>query len=65
MTDKIILLPIIIPLLAGILALITPKRLRLATEAIALLASLLNLVAAIILFKSNLTFYLPWAGWGL
>jgi len=65
MTDKILILPIIIPLVGGILALISPKALRGLKEAIANLAALATLGLAIILFKSNLVYTAPWAGFGL
>jgi len=65
MTDMILFLPIFIPLLAGLLAFIIPKRFRLATEFLALSAVLLNLVVTIVLFKKNLSVTLPWAGWGM
>lgn len=65
MTDKAILLPIIIPLLAGIAVFALPKRFRVITHAWALFAALLNLFVAISLFKSNLVFSWPWAGWGM
>jgi formate hydrogenlyase subunit 3/multisubunit Na+/H+ antiporter MnhD subunit len=65
MTDKILILPIIIPLAAGILALVMPRVLREWKEAVANLATLANLLLAIALFKSSLAYTLPWLGFGL
>jgi len=64
MTDKIILLPILIPLLAGILTFFVPKKLRMVTETMAILATLATLFITLSLFQSNLTLSLPWAGFG-
>ena len=65
MTATILLLPIVIPLLAGFLVLLTPKKVRFAIEAISLSASFLNLAAVISIFRNNLSLSLPWAGFGL
>jgi len=65
MMEKYLLLPIILPLCAGVIALILRKRFRLIIEAVALCATLANLLIAIALFKSNLSFSVPWAGLGL
>lgn len=65
MTGNILLLPIAIPLIAGIAVLLIPRRLRLFPEAVSLIATLLNLAVVIILFRSNLKLSLPWAGYGL
>jgi NADH-quinone oxidoreductase subunit L len=64
MTGKMLLLPILIPLVAGIVTLLVPKRSRGVTEAVALVATVLNLLATVVLFSSKLTFSLPWAGFG-
>lgn len=65
MTENILLLSILGPLVAGFLALVTPKAWRGAKEAVTLLATAFNLGLAILLFKQNLTLTLPWAGFGL
>ncbi|MFH0790794.1 MAG: proton-conducting transporter membrane subunit, partial [Candidatus Omnitrophota bacterium] len=65
MTDKILLLPIVIPLSAGIFSLIVLNRFRLIGESAVLLASLFNFLVTILLFKNNLYFSLPWIGFGL
>lgn len=64
MTDKMILLPIIIPLAFGILIFLTPKRIRLLIEAVSLIAAFVNLIAVIVLFKNNIAFSFPWPGFG-
>jgi formate hydrogenlyase subunit 3/multisubunit Na+/H+ antiporter MnhD subunit len=64
MSDNIILLPIIIPLLAGILVPLF-WRLRGLRETVAILATLVTLITAIALFKKELTYSLPWAGLGI
>ena len=64
MTPEILLLPILLPLCAGILAFIIYKRFRAAGEAVSILATLLNLLISIIIFKHNINFSLPWAGFG-
>ncbi|MDD5166268.1 MAG: proton-conducting transporter membrane subunit [Candidatus Omnitrophica bacterium] len=65
MQDKIILLPIIIPLFFGLMVFAVSKRFRAMKEAIALLATFLNLLVTIAFFKNNINFSLPWAGLGL
>jgi len=65
MTDQILILPILLPLFAGLLALIMPKMFKGVKEAIVLIATFINLVLAIVLFNQKLTFVLPWAGFGL
>lgn len=64
MTDKMILLPIIVPLISGLLIFIVPKRIRFLIEAISFIAASVNLVAVIFLFKHNINFSLPWPGFG-
>ncbi|MDP2921307.1 MAG: proton-conducting transporter membrane subunit [Candidatus Omnitrophota bacterium] len=65
MTDKILLLPIIIPLVSGAMVLLFSNRFRRAIEMISLLAASLSLLVSIRLFKENLSFSLPWLGQGL
>lgn len=61
MNANTLILPVIIPLLAGILIPVM-KRLR---EVISLLATGAILIIAIGLFKQQLTYSLPWAGFGM
>ncbi len=65
MTDSIILLLIAIPLVAGILTLLVPKRLRGVKEAIALLATAATLGLSIWLFRQNINWSVPWVGFGI
>jgi NADH-quinone oxidoreductase subunit L len=65
MMDKILLLPLIIPFLGGILALLMPRNWGKAKEGASLVAALLNLIVTIIIFKTNLRYLLPWGGFGL
>ncbi|MCX5697137.1 MAG: proton-conducting transporter membrane subunit, partial [Candidatus Omnitrophica bacterium] len=62
--DKILLLPILIPLAGALLVFIIPKRLRQVTEILALSVTFLSLFLAIWLFNKNLSLSLPWAGFG-
>ena len=65
MTGKILLLPIIITFTCGILCLVIGKRLSRLREMLALAATSVNLILAIALFKSLLSFSIPWPGFGL
>lgn len=65
MTQNILLLPIIIPLVAGVLSFAIPRKLPALREALCLIAGLAGLLVAVILFRANLYFSLPWLGQGL
>lgn len=65
MTNNLLLLPIVIPLIAGLLTLPIRQRLMGVKESIALLGTFLNLIIVTILFKHDLTYSLPWAGLGM
>ncbi len=65
MTEKILFLPIIIPLIGGILALVSFKSRRFFLEKISFLVILGNLVLAGMIFKHNLQLDIPWAGLNL
>ncbi len=64
MNENIILLPVIIPLVCGIVAL-AMKRLSGVKEAISLLATASVLVLSILLFRQEMAFSLPWVGLGI
>jgi NADH-quinone oxidoreductase subunit L len=64
MTSNLILLPIIIPLTAGLLTL-PIRRLAGVRNVIAMIGTILNLIVAIILFKHEFTYSLPYAGFGI
>jgi NADH-quinone oxidoreductase subunit L len=60
-----ILLPIIIPLIAGLVILPVKQRFFSFSSLVALLGTLLTLVAAIVLYNQNIIYTLPWAGLGI
>ena len=62
---KLILLPIILPVVTALLVLITPQAWRRAREALSILAVVLNLICAIVLFKATAVFQIPWLGFGM
>ena len=64
MTDKILLLPILIPLAGAILTLIAPKKWRYVKETLALISTAAALLMAAVLFKKDINFSAPWAGFG-
>ena len=65
MNPILLTLPIIIPLIFGLLILIIPERLKGLKEAIVLLATLTTLILAILLFNQKLELVVPWFGYGL
>jgi len=64
MNSQILLLPVVIPVLAGMLVLFASDRFKYLKEVISLIAVSLNLFIAASLFKSDFTFSMPWAGFG-
>ena len=65
MMDKILFLPILMPLVLAAAIFVIPEKLRRAKEAMAVFAALMNLAVAIVLFKGNIILSLPWLGKGL
>jgi len=65
MSENILLLPVIIPLLAAILILAIRPQVSGLREAVSLIATGSILIIAIVLFKHDLTYSLPWAGFGI
>jgi len=61
----ILLSVIFLPLVAGICAIVFPRRIRAATRIFALAASALDLLLAAALLGKNFNFALPWLGLGL
>ncbi|MDD5436456.1 MAG: proton-conducting transporter membrane subunit [Candidatus Omnitrophica bacterium] len=59
-----ILLPIYIPIATALLVLFVPKKVRGVREAVVLAGTLANLIVAVSLFKSDLSYSIPWAGFG-
>ncbi|MCX5647216.1 MAG: proton-conducting transporter membrane subunit [Phycisphaerae bacterium] len=60
MNDHVLLLPILIPLVAGVITLLLRPR-----EAIALAATAFTLVLAVFLYNHDKTFSVAWAGFGM
>jgi NADH-quinone oxidoreductase subunit L len=58
--DHVLLLPILVPLIAGVIALLARPR-----EIIALAATAFTLIWAVVLYNHDTTFSLPWAGFGM
>jgi len=56
---------IAIPLIAGIITILIPQRIRGIKEAIALLATAATLFVSIRLFGQNITLSVPWLGFGI
>lgn len=65
MGAQILTLPIILPFLAALLVLSAPKGMRFVKEGISLAAILINLFLVFYFFGKELTFWLPWAPFGL
>ena len=61
----LIFLSIIIPLIAGLLVLVTPNSWRGVKEGLMLVATLLALIIGVLLFNREVLINLPWAGFGL
>ena len=64
MTNNILLLPILIPVIAAVVTLVTPNRWRYVKESLALIATAATLVIAVLLFRKNINLSIPWAGFG-
>ncbi|MCX5706821.1 MAG: proton-conducting transporter membrane subunit [Candidatus Omnitrophica bacterium] len=65
MIAKILLLPILIPILSGIVVFFIPKQLRRVKEALALLATFAVLILAMISFKQVSSYSFNWLGRGM
>ena len=65
MTQNILLLPILGPFVAGLLILLVPNRAKFLKEALVFLAAAANLFVALKLFGCDLSFFYPWAGYGI
>jgi formate hydrogenlyase subunit 3/multisubunit Na+/H+ antiporter MnhD subunit len=63
--DHTLLLPILVPLAAGVIALLLRRRFSPIQEAIALVTTVFTLASAAILYNHDKTFALPWAGFGM
>lgn len=65
MTGQILLLTIVIPLSFAVAILFIPRRFGWAIASLTVSAAFLNLWLALGLFKHDLSFSLPWAGYGM
>ena len=65
MKVELLALPIIIPLIASGLIFLAGKKLRWLVEAIAVIATAINLILSVVLFKSNAVLSLSWLGPGM
>ena len=64
MTDSILMLPIILPVLAGLVVLLMRAPFRRTMAAIAILAALASLLLAVLFLGKSLTYSFPWGGFG-
>ncbi|MFH0855425.1 MAG: proton-conducting transporter membrane subunit [Candidatus Omnitrophota bacterium] len=65
MMASLLLLTIIIPLSLGVLLFFIPKRLKGLQSGLLILSNSANLILAVVLFRQNFTYTLPWIGQGL
>jgi NADH-quinone oxidoreductase subunit L len=66
MSNLTLILPILIPATAGVFALVLPSRERgLLPGVIAVLASAAELVVAVLLFPLDISYTIPWLGYGV
>jgi NADH-quinone oxidoreductase subunit L len=65
MIEQIILLPIVLPLVAGFYYLLVPKKFHAVTGIMAFLITFANLLVTVVLFDKKFSFTLPWVGIGL
>ncbi|MDD5086081.1 MAG: proton-conducting transporter membrane subunit, partial [Candidatus Omnitrophica bacterium] len=65
MTNSVLLLPIFLPLAAGLLVLLMPKNSRGAKEILSVLAAAANLLVAVFIFNKSINYVIPWAGFGI
>jgi NADH:ubiquinone oxidoreductase subunit 5 (subunit L)/multisubunit Na+/H+ antiporter MnhA subunit len=68
MNPNILLLPVLVPVLAGIIALFLPKTIKWGREGLAVLATAVVAACAIIIFRTGgdgLRLFLPWTSFGI
>jgi formate hydrogenlyase subunit 3/multisubunit Na+/H+ antiporter MnhD subunit len=63
--QSLLILPIVIPAAAGIIALLIPGKARLAASLVAVLGAAAQLLAAIWIFPSDAAFSVSWLGYGI
>lgn len=64
MSNPILLLPIIIPFIAGLFVLVLPKKWGGTREAVTLIITFFNFLLAVFLFKFDFSSSWPWTGFG-
>ena len=64
MTNNILTLPILIPLIAAVLIMLTSRKWRYMKEALTLIATAATLLVVALLFRKNINYMIPWAGFG-
>ena len=62
--DKIVILPILIPFAAAMIIFASPRRWRYVKEAVTLFATAAALFITTVLFRRNIDYSVPWAGFG-
>ena len=60
-----LILPIVIPAAAGVIALLVPGKVRWISSLVAVAAAAAEVAVAVVLFPNDGTFSLPWVGYGL
>ena len=65
MSNNLIFYPLIIPLLASVMVMLVPKRVRWGKEAFSISGTALTLLAAMLLFRKNISCSIPWSGFGI
>jgi NADH-quinone oxidoreductase subunit L len=63
--NNILFAPLLIPAVAGIFALITPRKWKSVREIITLIATMANLILTAMLFSQEIYYSAPWGGFGL
>ncbi len=62
---KLMLLLILLPIIAGVINLLIPSRVKFVKEAVTLLAAAVNLGIVFMLYKTDIAVAIPWGGYGI
>ncbi len=68
MNPNILLIPILVPIIAGILTLILPKSIKWGKEILAIIATAVTMYYAVVIFKAGgegLRMFVPWTSFGI
>lgn len=65
MKEQSLLLPIVLPLVSGVLVLCLPRVLRWVQEAVAVVAALFSFLAVALVLRQDANLILPWLGFGI